>query len=55
VELLASANGDSPTAGQISNRVLEAVMGAEIPVLGFETEGGRLQDAFLHLTEGAIR
>jgi ABC-2 type transport system ATP-binding protein len=55
VELLASPNGDSETAPQVSNRVLEAVMGADIPILGFETEGGRLQDAFLHLTEGAIR
>jgi ABC-2 type transport system ATP-binding protein len=55
VELLPSPNGDSPTAREVSNRVLEAVMGAEIPILGFDTEGGRLQDAFLHLTEGAIR
>jgi ABC-2 type transport system ATP-binding protein len=55
VQVLPSADGNSPTAQRVGNRVLDAMIRAEIPVLGFETAGGRLQDAFLHLTEGGIR
>lgn len=36
-----------------NNMILTALIRAEIPILSFEPEGGRLQDAFLHLTEGA--
>jgi ABC-2 type transport system ATP-binding protein len=39
----------------INNRVLEALLRAEIPVLSFEPEGGRLQDVFLQLTAGGIK
>ena len=35
----------------IHNKVLEALIQAQIPILGFEAEGGRLQDVFLHLTK----
>jgi len=38
-----------------NNRVLEALLRAEIPVLSFEPEGGRLQDVFLQLTAGGIK
>ena len=38
-----------------NNRVLETLLRAEIPVLSFEPEGGRLQDVFLQLTAGGIR
>ena len=38
----------------INNRILDALICAKIPILGFEAGGGRLQDAFLQLTRGAI-
>jgi ABC-2 type transport system ATP-binding protein len=47
VELLPSAGGAS------NNVVLAALARADIPILSFEAERGRLQDAFLHLTEAA--
>jgi ABC-2 type transport system ATP-binding protein len=37
------------------NRLLEALIRADIPIIGFETEGGRLQDVFLQLTEEGTR
>jgi hypothetical protein len=44
------------TDGLANNKLLEALIRAEIPVLGFETSsGGRLQDVFLQLTQEAIR
>lgn len=39
----------------INNRVLETLLRAEIPILSFEPEGGRLQDVFLQLTAGGIK
>jgi len=46
----------APTGnGQVNNRILEALIQARIPVLSFAPEGGRLQDAFLHLTAEAAR
>ncbi|HEY5731181.1 MAG TPA: ABC transporter ATP-binding protein [Anaerolineales bacterium] len=38
-----------------NNKILEALIKAKIPVLGYEVEGGRLQDVFLHLTEEVIK
>jgi ABC-2 type transport system ATP-binding protein len=55
VELMNLANGDSATEQHVNNRLLDALIRAEIPVLALEPEGVRLQDVFLHLTEGAIR
>jgi len=55
VELANRDNGTSPEDYRVSNRILEALIRAEIPVLSFGADGGRLQDAFLHLTEEAIR
>jgi ABC-2 type transport system ATP-binding protein len=37
--------------GPINNRILDALIRADIPILNYEAEGGRLQDAFLQLTE----
>ena len=37
----------------MSAEALRLVLGADIPVLGFELEGGRLSDAFLAMTESA--
>jgi ABC-2 type transport system ATP-binding protein len=46
-------NGRSSSGNhRASNEVLAELVRAGIPVLGFEIEGGRLQDAFLQLTEG---
>jgi ABC-2 type transport system ATP-binding protein len=53
VEFVDGANGNSAEAYQRNNRILEALIRAEIPILSFETEGSRLQDAFFHLTEEA--
>lgn len=39
----------------INNRILESLIRAEIPIMGFEAEGGRLQDVFLQLTEEVIK
>jgi hypothetical protein len=40
--------------GQINSRVLKALLSAKIPIINFETQGGRLQDVFLRLTEETI-
>jgi ABC-2 type transport system ATP-binding protein len=55
VELVDSADRASAEDYYANNRILEALIHAEIPILSFEAEGGRLQDAFLHLTEETIR
>ncbi len=49
VEAADGSNGDAAR-----NRVLETLIDAGIPVLGFEVAGGRLQDVFLQLTAEAI-
>jgi ABC-2 type transport system ATP-binding protein len=50
----ADSNGAAPADEHFNNRILEALIGAEIPILSVETEGSRLQDVFLHLTEEAV-
>jgi ABC-2 type transport system ATP-binding protein len=47
VELVASA---TPASNHV---VLAALARADVPILSFEAERGRLQDVFLHLTEAA--
>jgi hypothetical protein len=54
VELKDSADRTSTDEDLVNNRILEALIRAEIPIFRFESEGGRLQDVFLHLTEEAI-
>lgn len=44
----------APTGDLTRNRLLDALIRAEIPILGFEVAGGRLQDVFLQLTAEAI-
>ena len=46
---------DSGDDRHINNRILDALLRADIPVLSLEPEGGRLQDVFLQLTAGGIR
>jgi ABC-2 type transport system ATP-binding protein len=41
------------TDAAINNRLLAALTTADVPILGFEAERSRLQDAFLRLTEAA--
>lgn len=55
MELVPPNDGDLATAHQINNKILSALIKAKIPILGFEVEGGRLQDVFLHLTEESIK
>ncbi len=47
-------DADGLADGIARNRVLDALIKAEIPVVGFEVAGGRLQDVFLQLTAEAI-
>ena len=39
----------------VNNGILDKLIRAEIPVLGFEPQGGRLQDVFLDLTTKALK
>jgi ABC-2 type transport system ATP-binding protein len=54
IKLVDSAGDDALTA-QTNNDILRAIIRADVPVLRYELEGGRLHDAFLHLTGGTIR
>jgi ABC-2 type transport system ATP-binding protein len=55
VRLRGSSNGSGPDESLVRNNLLEALIRAEVPILGFDAGGGRLQDVFLRLTTGAIR
>jgi ABC-2 type transport system ATP-binding protein len=55
LELRDAADGNAQEDPYATNRMLDALIRAEIPILGFQTEGRGLQDAFLHLTEEVIR
>jgi ABC-2 type transport system ATP-binding protein len=46
------AGGDSDP---LNNRILDALIRAAIPILGFEPQSGRLQDVFLDLTTKALK
>jgi ABC-2 type transport system ATP-binding protein len=54
VDMLESTNGET-AAQHVNNRLLEALIRVDVTVLQFQTEGGRVQEAFLHLTQGVIR
>ena len=54
IELVDSLKGASPEEHKVKNGILDTLIRAEIPVLGLEAEGGRLQDVFLQLTQEAI-
>ena len=53
-EMQYSDDIDSSKAYLITNQVLGDLIRAKIPILTFESAGGRLQDVFLHLTEDTI-
>lgn len=40
-----------PSGQQLTNDLLETLIGARIPITGYEAGGGRLQDVFLQLTD----
>jgi len=48
------AGADGSANGVERNRLLDALIRAEIPIVGFEVAGGRLRDVFLQLTAEAI-
>jgi ABC-2 type transport system ATP-binding protein len=50
---IAGANGSSPLDAD-RNRLLDALIRADVPILGFEIAGARLQDVFLRLTAESI-
>jgi ABC-2 type transport system ATP-binding protein len=52
---LADLDGASAPDDYLNNKILEALIRAEIPILSFGAEGGRLQDVFLDLTEETIK
>jgi ABC-2 type transport system ATP-binding protein len=54
IELMDLSDGNLSHKSQINNRVLKVLLSAKIPIINFETEGGRLQDVFLRLTEETI-
>jgi ABC-2 type transport system ATP-binding protein len=55
IELMGSVNGASAADQHANNRVLDALIRADVPILGLAVDGARLQDVFLRLTEGAIK
>ncbi|HET7397704.1 MAG TPA: ABC transporter ATP-binding protein [Intrasporangium sp.] len=55
VELAGPANGSGPDdVSRVRNSILDALIRADVPILGFDAGGGRLQDVFLKLTAVAI-
>lgn len=53
--MLQDSDGEAaPGESLLNNVILDGLIRASIPIMGFEAEGGRLQDVFLHLTEEAI-
>ena len=55
IEIPDPGHGASSGENHANNRILEALIGAGIPVLGFEAAGGRLQEVFLKITEQVIQ
>ncbi len=55
VETLDPAHQTPSGNNRVNNRILEALIRAEIPIMTFQPEGGRLQDVFLQLTAEAIK
>lgn len=55
LELMPANDGDVEAAHQVNNKILGALIRAKVPIMGFEIEGGKLQDVFLHLTEESIK
>jgi ABC-2 type transport system ATP-binding protein len=48
-------DGTGAEGNHLSNRILDTLIRAGIPIQGFEPQGGRLQDVFLDLTTKAMK
>lgn len=48
-------NGGAGAEHAVNNKILDTLIRAEITVLSFEPQSGRLQDVFLHLTSEGIK
>lgn len=55
VDLATGANGNGAGELLAHNKLLDALIRAEVPIRGFEVTGDRLQDVFLRLTAEAIQ
>jgi ABC-2 type transport system ATP-binding protein len=55
VEVADSTGEISPGSPHVNNKIMDALIRAEIPILSLEAEGSRLEDVFLQLTEKAIK
>ncbi len=55
VEFVNGARPNTREDDGLYNGILEALIGAKIPILGFEGQGSRLQDVFLRLTQEEIQ
>jgi len=55
VDLATGNNGNGAGELLAHNKLLEALIRAEVPIRGFEVTGDRLQDVFLRLTAEAIQ
>jgi len=51
VDVVDDAGGEN----HVNNRILDSLIRGGIPILGFEPQGGRLQDVFLDLTTKALK
>jgi len=54
VELAGAAQAAGPEDSTARNRLLAALLGADVPVVSFGLAGNRLQDLFLQVTDEAI-
>lgn len=52
---LAKEASFSSNGQHVNNGILHVLIDSKIPVLGLQTGGGRLQDVFLEITQGAIQ
>lgn len=55
VELVNDPEASSTQKQPLNNQILQALINASIPIMGFELIGGRLQDVFLELTDEVIQ
>jgi ABC-2 type transport system ATP-binding protein len=53
VRVVVSGAGQSIPSETTSDKILERLIGDQVPILGFEMEGSRLADVFMQLTDGA--
>ena len=55
VELVPASNGASAEDLRVNNKILEALIRADVPILSFEAAGSRLSEVFLSLTEERVK